>query len=69
MPAPDGRFTPTWTRHLVGGAALFGIATIVFPMGWADPADWPPELQAAWLVSLPSADVIAQAMRRRGAVP
>lgn len=62
---PDGRWTPTWTRWLLVGAAAIGVASLVAPGTFVDPTAWPPELQAIWLVGLPAAAVAAQGLRRR----
>ncbi|MEX1126284.1 MAG: SpoIIE family protein phosphatase, partial [Acidimicrobiia bacterium] len=61
---PDGRWTPPWTRWLVGGAALSGVLALAFPSSRLDPSTWPAPLRVLWLVGLPSAAVIAQLIRR-----
>ena len=56
---PDGRWTPPWTRWLVGAAALSGLLNLFIPS-----STWPTAVQIAWLVGLPSAAIAAQLIRR-----
>ena len=62
---PDGRWTPQWTRWLVGLAAIIGLLTLSFPSSPFDPGTWPVAVQIAWLVGLPAAAIAAQLIRRR----
>jgi len=61
---PDGRWTPRWTRWLVGAAAVSGTLALVFPSGRFDVSSWPVVLQVSWLVGLPSGAIAAQLIRR-----
>lgn len=62
---PDGRWTPPWTRWLVGAAAFSGALTLALPSSPLDPSTWPGPLQIIWLVGLPSAAIAAQLVRRQ----
>lgn len=62
---PDGQWTPKWSRWLVAGAAATGAISLLAPLSFLDPAGWPTEVQAVWLVGVPAIAVAAQAVRRR----
>ncbi|HLF60378.1 MAG TPA: SpoIIE family protein phosphatase [Acidimicrobiia bacterium] len=60
---PDGRWIPSWTKWLVGAAALSGVLALL-PSTRLGPDGWPFSLQILWMVGLPSAAISAQLIRR-----
>ncbi|MEX0865469.1 MAG: PP2C family protein-serine/threonine phosphatase [Acidimicrobiia bacterium] len=62
---PDGRWTPFWTRRALVAVGIIGIAGVAWPSGPLSPHNWPAELQAVWLIGLPTVFVAAQLLRMR----
>lgn len=62
---PDGRWTPPWVGWPAFLGVFVGITSLIWPESFFDPMVWPSSLLLIWLVGLPIAALVAQALRAR----
>ncbi len=62
---PDGRWSPKWSRWLIGGIATVTIGSWLMPGSFADPRSWSDPVRWFWLIGLPVVLISAQVGRMR----